>query len=66
MSKNLEQRVEDVLSIAREEDYSEPASWERRLKGALAQVFFLGMDVGWDKHAAAIEDDRGRRGGEQS
>ena len=57
--KNLEQRAEDLLAIAREyppygeDDY--PPSWERRMKGAIAQVFFLGMGVGWDKCVASME-----------
>lgn len=55
MSKNLEQRVEDVLSIARE-PMDERLHWERRMKGALAQVFFLGMSVGWDKCVASMDD----------
>ena len=60
MSKNLEQRVEDVLDIAREtipwgEDQM-PANWERRMKSALAQVFFLGMSVGWDKCVASMDN----------
>ncbi len=50
MSRDLEGRVEDVLAIAREETHD--LDWERRMKGALAQVFFLGMSVGWDKCAA--------------
>ena len=57
MSKNLEQRVEDVLSIAREKDYSPETGWERRMKGAIAQVFLLGMTVGWDKCVAAMDNN---------
>ena len=55
MSKNLEQRVEDVLRIAREPE-EERFHWERRMKGALAQVFFLGMSVGWDKCVASMDN----------
>ena len=57
VSKNLEQRVEDVLSIAREDRF-EAAHWERRMKAACAQVFFLGMSVGWDKCAAVTEPEK--------
>ena len=61
MSKNLEQRVNDVLAIALERDnpgfsIEHEPSWQRRMKGALAQVFFLGMGVGWDKCIASMDN----------
>ena len=61
MSKNLEERVQDVLTIALERDKPgfsiehEPA-WDRRMKGAIAQVFLLGMSVGWDKCVASMDN----------
>jgi hypothetical protein len=61
VSKNLEQRVDDVLDVARklrhDDDYYEGSDWERRMKGAIAQVFLLGVSVGWDKCTAAREED---------
>lgn len=60
VSKNLEQRVDDVLAVAREYYPGNSASgWERRMRAAAAQVFNLGMSVGWDK-CVAVMDDRFR------
>lgn len=60
VSKNLDQRVEDVLDIAREYYPDRPAwaarRWEREMKAALAQVFLLGMGVGWDKCVASMDN----------
>lgn len=54
--RRLEECVEDILSIAREKDYAPAAGWERRMKSAIAQVFLLGMDVGWDKCVAVMDN----------
>lgn len=62
MSDNLGDRVEAVLDYAR----SVPRNrmWERRMRALCAQVFFLGMEIGWDRHAAAVEDlERERKPG---
>lgn len=57
MSKNLEQRVQDVLAVAQEPGAGVPGGrWERRMKGALSQVFLLGMSVGWDKCVGAMDE----------
>ncbi len=60
MSKNLDQRVQDVLDIAQEYYPDRPAwaqrRWERKMRAACAQVFMLGMGVGWDKCVAGMDN----------
>jgi len=62
VSDDLETRVSKILAVAWERDEPgfsvehEPA-WTRRMKAAIAQVFFLGTDIGWDKRQAALEEE---------